>query len=297
MSLNLKPRSIFKRSLWLFLLIGCGTMIVIYSKTRHVFPCGGSVRDNYTSQYPYIALIADDRATISLVNAVLNVLQHIPSDWKVQIMTPDKNWPFYRNSALISFLETGRVFLTGFGEGRTGVLDGLNINLLLTSASFWRQVQGDKILFFQIDSVLCSNSSYKLEEFSKYDFIGAPWTNGACCNGGLSLRSRSKTLQLLEQSPFRYKLHSRHEDEWLTIHLEYCGASIAPSSIARRFSVETVYHSRPFGIHNPHLSKIGPANMDRLCNECPEARSVFPVCQSIKNRTVPNRNPRRSRLS
>ena len=290
MTLITKPRSISKRSVCLFLLIGCVTIPVIHYKTWREFQCGGNSSQNYTSKYPYIALIADDRATVSLVNAVLNVLQHIPSDWKVQIMTPDKHWPFYRQSALVSSLETGRVFLTGLSERHAGSLDNTLINLVLTSASFWRDVQGEKILFFQIDSVLCSNSSYKLKDFLKYDFIGAPWAVGGCCNGGLSLRSRSKTLQLLEHGRFRYKLHTFNEDEWFTQQLAYCGASIAPPSIARTFSVETIDHRRPFGIHNPHLSRIGRANMDRLCGECPEARSLFPVCQTIRNKATSNKN-------
>ncbi|CAF1594814.1 unnamed protein product, partial [Adineta steineri] len=57
-------------------------------------------------KYPYIALIVDDRATQLLVNAVINVLQHIPIDWKVQIMTPYQHWLFYNKSSLSSLIQT-----------------------------------------------------------------------------------------------------------------------------------------------------------------------------------------------
>jgi hypothetical protein len=95
-------RSISKGSLWLLLLTACVMMTVLYSKNWHVFQCGVNISHNYISKYRYIALIADDRATVSLVNAVLNVLQHIPSAWKVQIMTPEEHWLFYRRSGLVS---------------------------------------------------------------------------------------------------------------------------------------------------------------------------------------------------
>jgi hypothetical protein len=238
---------------------------------------------NYTSKYPYIALIVDDRATQLLVNAVINVLQHIPADWKVQITTPYQHWAFYNKSSLSPLINSNRVILTPLERLRIGLSSDDYINLVLTSASFWHQVQGDKILFFQIDSVLCSNSLYKLTDFLQYDYIGAPWYIGGCCNGGLSLRSRTKILQMLESGYFHYPLHVINEDGWYARNLHYFYGRVAPIYVAKRFAVETIYHSRPFAVHNPHSGTIGSQNMNRLCNECPEARAISSYCRSIMN--------------
>jgi hypothetical protein len=152
------------------------------------------------------------------------------------------------------------------------------INLLLTSASFWHQVQGEKILYFQIDSIICSNSSYKLTDFLQYDFIGAPWHNGGCCNGGFSIRSRTKTLQMLESGRVQYPLHQINEDGWYTDNLPRFNGVVAPIPVAKTFSVETIYHPRPFAVHNPYADFIGKVNMTRLCNECPETRTISSAC-------------------
>ena len=168
----------------------------------------------------------------------------------------------------------GRDFNTFHGIKR---LHGINI--LLTSPSLWREIQGEKVLYFQIDSAICSNSLYQLSDFLHYDFIGAPWADGGCCNGGFSLRSRSKTLQLLEGNRYRFPLHQINEDGWFSMHMRRIGANVAPNDVAKTFSVETIFHSRPFAVHKPHLSYLGKANMLRLCSECPEMRTISKDCR------------------
>jgi hypothetical protein len=225
--------------------------------------------------YPYIALIVDDRATAKLVTAVLNVLQHIPTDWKVQIFTLNKHWPFYKQSALSPFILSNRIFMTSINFPRNNMSGDDFINLYLTSPLLWRRVRGDKVLYFQIDSAICSNSPYKLTDFLHYDFIGAPWRVGGCCNGGFSIRSRTKILQMLESDQVRFLLHEINEDGWFTSNLPRFGGIIAPIPVAKTFSVETIYHPRSFAVHKPYLVDLGKENITRICNECPEARTVM----------------------
>jgi hypothetical protein len=235
---------------------------------------------NHTSKYPYLAVIVDNRASPLVVNAVMNVLQHIPVDWKVQIITSKQHWSFYNNSSLRPFIQSNRIFLTPLKQSSNSLFIGKDVNSILTSPSFWREVQGDKVLLFQIDSVLCSNSSSKITDFLEYDFIGAPWYIGGCCNGGLSIRNRIKILQMLESGAYNYRPHDINEDGWFTMYLPYFNGRIAPVSVAQRFSVETIYHPRPFGIHKPRINILGIENMTNLCNECPEVRSIVSYCQS-----------------
>ncbi|CAF4086557.1 unnamed protein product [Adineta steineri] len=218
------------------------------------------ISHNYTSKYPYIALIVDDRATQLLANAAINVLQHIPINWKVQIMTPYQHWLFYNKSSLGSLIQTNRVFLTPLEQTQNGLSTDEFINFILTSASFWHQVQ----------------------DFLQYDFIGAPWYIGGCCNGGLSIRNRQKILQMLESGHIHYRLHELNEDGWFTKNLPYFNGYVAPISVAKRFAVETIYHSRPFAVHKPHTSSIGRTNMKHLCSECPEVKTITSYCQTFK---------------
>jgi hypothetical protein len=268
-----------KYSLWVLVSFMClSTIIIFHHKVFNVTQFSFNVSKNSTIRYPYIALVVDDRATQLLVNAVTNVLQHIPIDWKVQIFTQTDHWSFYKASSLRPFIINGRVFMTSIDFPRNNLSSDDYINLLLTSISFWRRVRGDKALYFQIDSVICSNSQYKLTDFLHYDFFGAPWYDGGCCNGGFSIRSRTKTLQLLESNRGHYPLHQINEDGWYTNNLRHFNATIAPVDIAKTFSVETIYHPRAFAVHKPRVNILGVANMIRLCSECPETKTISLYC-------------------
>lgn len=256
----------------------CFLIIIFYHNLLNTYQIDSNVTNNYTSKYPYIALIVDDRASQQVVNAVTNVLQHIPADWKVQIIAPIQHWSFYNASSLHPLIISDRVFMTPLDFPRVDFTGAEFINLLLTSAEFWHQVQGEKILYFQIDSVICSNSSYKLTDFLEYDFIGAPWTDGGCCNGGFSLRSRKKMLELFESGRARYRLHETNEDVWLHRNLHRFNGRIAPNHIAKKFSVESIYYPRPFAVHKPHFKNLGSDNMKRLCSDCLEVRTISFYC-------------------
>ena len=75
---------------------------------------------------------------------------------------------------------------------------------LLTTSYFWNLLKGEKILIYQEDSILFKNN---IQDFLKYDFIGAPFnkrsddTLNSVGNGGLSLRSKSKMLEVINLIP------------------------------------------------------------------------------------------------
>ncbi|CAF0969216.1 unnamed protein product [Rotaria sordida] len=280
MSLILNKKRGSTRPLWLIILLIFISIIMIYLNRNNVFRYNFYIKINYKSKYPYIAVIVDDRAIESVVNTVNNVIEHIPVDWKVQIITPYENWSFYNKSSLNQYINSDRILLTDLEQKSNGLASDKYINSILTSSSFWHKVYGDKVLLFQIDAVLCSNSSYNINDFLQYDFVGAPWVGGGCCNGGLSLRTRSKILQMLENKRFRFPVNQINEDGWFTDNLPYFNGRVAPISIAKKFSVESIYHPRPFGVHKPHTNTIGSYNMNRLCQECPEVSALVPSCKT-----------------
>lgn len=273
----LRKTRLFKYFLYVLLLLICLLGVAIY---RH--PSFTALDFNTSWQaspiYPYIAVIIDDRATNKLVTAVLNVLQHIPLDWKVQIFTHNQHWSFYQESSLSPFIKDGRVFMTPINFSGNNIATEDSINLYLTSLSLWRQVRGDKVLLFQTDSAICSNSSYKLTDFLQYDFIGAPWTDGGCCNGGFSIRSRTKILLLLDSDRGRFPLHQINEDGWFSQSLPHFGGVIAPVSVAKTFAMESIYHPRAFAVHKSRDARPAKEDVMQVCAECPEARTIFTEC-------------------
>jgi hypothetical protein len=224
-----------------------------------------------------IAVIVDDRVSEALLRAVINVVKNVPDDWPIQIITLAEHRHFLETSSVKDYMRHGKVFMTDlkFANRISSISPIAYSNKILASIEFWQQVRGEKVLIFQTDSTFCSNSSYKITDFLKYDFIGAPWHSGGCCNGGFSLRSREKILQILKRAHYTGE---SNEDIWYSHQLTKVNASIAPSEVARVFSVETIYHPYPLAVHKPRVEHLGIRNMRRLCNECPETQLVIPYC-------------------
>ncbi|CAF2078051.1 unnamed protein product [Rotaria magnacalcarata] len=224
--------------------------------------------------YSNIAVLVDFRTADRILTIVHNVNRHIPSSWPIQIFHGKENQYFIKNSTLASLIASGKIFLTLMEE----VYDRSRTNELLTDPKFWQRVRGEKILLFQIDSAMCSNTPHKITDFLQYDYVGAPWDpswfayNKAYLvgNGGFSLRSRSKILALLALTKYDFKMP---EDVWYAQNLHRVNGSIASVEIAKTFSVESMYYERPLGVHRfPLRCSV----QTKLFAICPEAKMVMP---------------------
>jgi hypothetical protein len=76
--------------------------------------------------------------------------------------------------------------------------------------------------------------------------VGAPWKNGKIGNGGLSLRRKSKMIEIIENVPYRFE----PEDVY------FCYKTKGKVSInypdfnkAKEFSIEACYSDIAFGVH------------------------------------------------
>ncbi|CAF3426336.1 unnamed protein product, partial [Rotaria sp. Silwood2] len=226
------------------------------------------------SFYPCIAVLVESRAVDHLVTIVHNVNHNIPLIWPIQIFHGKDNEGFIRNSTLAPLIASGKIFLTFMNH----TTERTRTNQLLTDPKFWQRVRGEKVLLFQIDSVMCSNSPHKITDFLQYDYVGAPWDPHAFIyskvdlvgNGGFSLRTRSKILALLALHPYDNKLP---EDVWYSQNLRRVNALIAPVNVAKTFSVEAIYYERPLGVHRFPLRCSMRQN---ICDTCPEAMMIVP---------------------
>jgi hypothetical protein len=133
-------------------------------------------------------------------------------------------------------------------------------NDLLCSPDFWKKIKscGAKhALIFQTDTLLLKND---LDEFLKYDYVGAPW----CIkwmgmlevgNGGLSLRNVDTMLEISKYCPrLQYQ---KNEDVYFCYWCIMREFKIAPADVAKKFAVESVYYDSPCGLHKPHIDKFG----------------------------------------
>jgi len=231
-------------------------------------------RTNSIDFYPHIAVLVEYRTTDLMITVVHNVNHHIPATWPIQIFHGKDNQDFIKNSTLAPLISSGKILLSLMEE----VYGKTRTNELLTNPKFWQRVRGEKILFFQIDSIMCSNSPHKITDFLQYDFIGAPWDSSwfkfsqidVVGNGGFSLRSRSKLLALLALIPYDRKIP---EDVWYALNLRRVNGSVAPINVAKTFAVESIYYDRPLGTHRFNLKCSVRA---KLFQTCPESMMIMP---------------------
>lgn len=124
-------------------------------------------------------------------------------------------------------------------------LSASGYNKLLTSAFFWKQIPSEKILIFQHDSWMLRKG---IEEFYPYNFIGSPLYHipMPCMNGGVSLRDKTKMLEVIEKVPYS---GIENEDIFFCKGIEKIGGVLPTKEIASQFGVETLFNFGSLCVH------------------------------------------------
>jgi hypothetical protein len=120
-------------------------------------------------------------------------------------------------------------------------------NKLICTSDFTRKIPTEQFLIFQTDTMICPSEKNLIYDFLKYDYVGAPWSfEGDVGNGGLSLRRKSKMLEIIENNPYPDGLA---EDLYFCRHNKVVSLHKSPFNEAILFSMETIFSSRCFGLH------------------------------------------------
>jgi hypothetical protein len=224
-------------------------------------------KDGFTGERLDVAVIVEPREHEFLVPVVNNIIDNVPEYTKIQIFHGTKNLDYIKKH-FDNLIKSNKIILTNLNVETLTIND---YNLLLTSSDFWNKINKENILIFQTDSCMCSKSSNKIEEFLKYDYVGAPWKhlpdmNGG--NGGFSLRKKSKMLEIISKNNY----NNENED----VYFSKYSTNTPNRDLSKKFSVEGIYYDFPIGIHKPwvknHLSK---KDLNKLKQNCPEISSIF----------------------
>jgi hypothetical protein len=142
----------------------------------------------------------------------------------------------------------------------------------LTTKYFWNLLNGEKILIYQEDSIIFKNN---IKDFLHFDYIGAPFpkssndTPNCVGNGGLSLRTKIKMLEVIEKysiyelniesSTMRYmsmtNLLQPPEDVYFSKNMQENNiGDVADWETAFKFSSESVFNPDSFGGHQFWIS-------------------------------------------
>lgn len=197
---------------------------------------------NNTNHY---ALIVEPRISDEFEIVVKTVMYYLNEcdskiKWGLQIFHGVDNDEYVKNT----FKKYDNIIFTTTNVKN---FNKIEYNKYFKSYDFWKQVVGDKVLTFQLDSILLKHG---IDEFLKCDYIGAPWTkskeNSFVGNGGLSIRTVKKMLEISKNN---YDNDPLWEDIFFVKYLK--NNEIADVESATKFSVEDVFFPSPLGIHNP----------------------------------------------
>jgi len=227
--------------------------------------------------YRLCAVIVEPREK-NLVKIVNHFMKVLPDYTHFQIFHGTEN----KDLVYSVYGDDPRVSLWNMG------VDNLTIqgySALLTSTEFWNCIRSENVLIFQTDAITCRKSKHKIEDFYKYDFIGAPVPSYILglinvlflgkgypifhtrfYNGGLSFRKRSKMLAVIREYPWDEKCT---EDMWFCAFLPNVDGKLPSKSAARKFSFEAEnLDDTPWGIHKPRK------NYEELCRVCSEVEKI-----------------------
>jgi hypothetical protein len=238
-------------------------LIIIVCLIYLLFPLNTKQIEGFDEKYT--AIIVEPREHKALSFVLKNALTNLPHNWNIVIMYGNKNKSFVMN-IINKDLSEYKERITSKNLN----VDNLTIseyNDLLTSKEFYDNVPTEIFLIFQTDSVICNENINLLDDFMKYDYVGAPWKD-AVGNGGFSLRRKSKVLEIISKC----KRGNENEDVYFA---NPCVTNFKPSmEKAKLFSVEAFYSDKSFGVHKP-WAYLDEEEIENKMQKCSPLRTLW----------------------
>ena len=217
--------------------------------------------NNIQQNSNYESVLVEFRILPHIEFIIRNTIHKLGDKWSHTIICGNSNYDFMNN--LCSEINTNiKIIKLNYDN-----LTQNEYSNLLCTTDFWELVIGEKILIYQEDSCIFKQN---IEEFMKWDFIGAPFTKkgnntpNKVGNGGFSLRTRKIMLDVINKikleeteicsSTLNYMksvgLKNCPEDIYFCKNmLQFNIGTVAEWNAAFEFSTELVYNPNSLGGH------------------------------------------------
>lgn len=240
---------------YIFIIIIIAILLYIYTSKKEHF--------TQKNKNMYTAVIIEPRDHKALEFVLNNFLTNLSDEWTFIIFHGNKNILYvndilkkldtsYRNKITLKNLNVDNLTLPEY-------------NNLLVSKDFYDKIPTEVFLIFQTDSIICSDYKDLINDFIKYDYVGAPWKGGNVGNGGLSLRRKSKMLEIIDKCEYK----DEPEDVFFGTSCPDIKRNTPQYEDAKKFSMETIYNDISFGVHKPwiHLKNEDIVNKNNFCKD------------------------------
>lgn len=220
------------------------------------------------------AVIIETSIIANLIPIMLHFANVLGPDWGMTLFILEENWTEPLSPVFQRALLSGRIEIRFLPEDAE-LTNSYGVSVFLTQPWIWEQlVEAERILLFQADSILCTKSEESVDNYFKYDFVGAPIdaNYGQGYNGGLSIRNPRLFLEIVKETDFLTS-GEEFEDQFFYKKLKEKNAELPAEEIAKIFSVETIYYETPLGYHQPQRWQA--KNMEAIESWCPEVKMLI----------------------
>jgi hypothetical protein len=223
------------------------------------------------SSAKFTAIIVEPRKHKALDFVLGNFLENLDERWRIIVFHGTENEAFVKD--IIAAKQSNRITTANIGRSN---LTKEEYSAYMMSTEFLYKVPTETFLIFQTDSMICGDQKNTLERFLKYDYVGAPWKEipkeyerrGILVgNGGLSLRRKSKMLEILEKCPVSPS--NIPEDVFFALPCPAVRIYKPSVSMAKEFSLEMLYSPKTWGIHRAwYKGNAGEARTEEIEAQC-----------------------------
>lgn len=193
--------------------------------------------------FKYTAIIIEPREHKALEFVLENFFTNLSDEWGFIIFHGIQNEKYIQKLFATTLSKySGRI--ERMIKLNTDNLTPLQYSNICKSIAFYKCISTEIFLMFQTDSMILNPDL--LNNFLEYDYVGAPWENGIVGNGGLSLRRKSKMIEICQKVDSKF---AEYEDAYFS-YQNIVPLNKPPFREALQFSIETVFHEKSFGVHN-----------------------------------------------
>ncbi|KAI1122854.1 hypothetical protein F5Y10DRAFT_281375 [Nemania abortiva] len=223
-----------------------------------------------------VAVIVEDRPLGNLIPVILHFHSVLGPEWPVILYTSEPTSETLLRSAPLSRAVAASDIEIRHLPADTVFNSHASVSVFLTSPFLWTDLAPyAKILLFQADSIICSASAARVDDFLDYDLVGAPIDArfGSGFNGGLSAAADAPREWRFEDQWFFARMRELGQDVELAGELGV-RVNLPDQETAERFALETIWVEglRPLGFHQPH--RWQKEHMDEIMNYCPEVGMI-----------------------
>jgi hypothetical protein len=233
----------------------------------------------FNSGDSYTAVIVEPRKHRAFEFVMDNFLTNLDERWNFIVLHGTENEMFVKDILSTKFIgHSGRITTINLGVPNMSIDE---YSKFMMSKDFLNKIPTEVFLIFQTDSMICANFKDNIYKFIQYDYVGAPWTwkhppwrspqdpptdTDPVGNGGLSLRRKSKMLEILDKCPIT---NGEPEDTYFALPCKEVKINKPTSELAKEFSMEMIYSENSFGVHKAWMPwYLGETYTDRINDRC-----------------------------